>query len=166
MAGRNFLFVPGPTNIPDRILRSMMVAMEDHRSSRFPDVSRSLFPDLMKAFGASQGQAFIFPSTGTGAWEAALSNTLSPGDRVLAPRFGQFSHLWIDMMQRLGLEVEVIECEWGEGAPEAKIAEALKADREKAIRGVMVVHNETATGVTSDLAAVRRAIDAVKHPAL
>jgi alanine-glyoxylate transaminase / serine-glyoxylate transaminase / serine-pyruvate transaminase len=166
MAGRNFLFVPGPTNIPDRILRSMMVAMEDHRSSRFPDVSRSLFPDLMKVFGANEGQAFIYPTTGTGAWEAALANTLSPGDRVLAPRFGQFSHLWIDMMQRLGLEVEILDCEWGEGAPEARIAEALKADREQRIRGVMVVHNETATGVTSDLAAVRCAMDSVKHPAL
>src|SRR5262245_8902172 len=106
MAGRNFLFVPGPTNIPDRILRSMVVAMEDHRSWRFPEVSRSLFPDLMKLAGCDDGQAFIFPTTGTGAWEAALSNTLSPGDRVLAPRFGQFSHLWIDMMQRIGLAVE------------------------------------------------------------
>jgi len=166
MAGRNFLFVPGPTNIPDRIMRSMMVAMEDHRSSRFPDVSRSLFPDLMKVFGAGEGQAFIFPSTGTGAWEAALTNTLSPGDRVLAPRFGQFSHLWIDMMQRLGLEVEILECEWGDGAPESRIAEALQADSQHRIRGVMIVHNETATGVTSDLAAVRRAIDSAKHPAL
>jgi alanine-glyoxylate transaminase / serine-glyoxylate transaminase / serine-pyruvate transaminase len=166
MAGRNFLFVPGPTNIPDRILRSMVVAMEDHRSSRFPEVTRSLFPDLLRLGGCRDGQAFIFPTTGTGAWEAALANTLSPGDRVLAPRFGQFSQLWIDMMQRLGLEVEVLDCEWGEGAPETRIEQALRADTAHRIRGVMIVHNETATGVTSDLAAVRHAMDDAGHPAL
>jgi len=166
MAGRNFLFVPGPTNIPDRIQRAMLVASEDHRSSRFPELTRSLFPGLMRLFGCAEGQAFIFPTTGTGAWEAALVNTLSPGDKVLAPRFGQFSHLWIDMMQRLGLEVEVLECEWGEGAPEARIEQALRADTGQRIRGVMIVHNETATGVTSDLAAVRRAMDEARHPAL
>src|SRR6266567_2038250 len=111
MAGRNFLFVPGPTNVPDRVLRAMVVAMEDHRSSKFPELTRTLFPDLKKLFNATDGQVFIFPSTGTGAWEASLVNTLSPGDKVLAPRFGQFSHLWIDMMKRLGLDVGVIEVE-------------------------------------------------------
>jgi alanine-glyoxylate transaminase/serine-glyoxylate transaminase/serine-pyruvate transaminase len=166
MAGRNFLFVPGPTNVPDRILRSMLVPMEDHRSPRFPELTRSLFPDLLRLARSGDGQAFIFPTTGTGAWEAALANTLSPGDRVLAPRFGQFSHLWIEMMRRLGLEVEVLDCEWGEGAPEARLEQSLRADRERRIRGVMVVHNETATGVTSDLAAVRAAMDASGHPAL
>jgi alanine-glyoxylate transaminase/serine-glyoxylate transaminase/serine-pyruvate transaminase len=166
MAGRNFLFVPGPTNIPDRVLRSMVVAMEDHRSSRFPELTRTLFPDLMRLFGCSDGQAFIFPSTGTGAWEAALANTLSPGDRVLAPRFGHFSHLWIDMMKRLGLEVEVLDTPWGEGAPEGRIAAALRADTEHRIKGVMIVHNETATGVTSDIAGVRAAMDAARHPAM
>jgi len=166
MAGRNFLFVPGPTNIPDRVLRSMIVAMEDHRSSKFPELTRTLFPDLMRMFGCTGGQVFIYPSTGTGAWEAALANTLSPGDRVLAPRFGQFSHLWIEMMKRLGLDVEVIEAPWGEGAPEDRIAAALEADTAHRIKGVMVVHNETATGVTSDIAGVRRAIDAARHPAM
>jgi alanine-glyoxylate transaminase / serine-glyoxylate transaminase / serine-pyruvate transaminase len=166
MAGRNFLFVPGPTNVPDRILRSMMVPMEDHRSPRFPELTRTLFPDLKRLFQCQEGEVFIFPATGTGAWEASLANTLSPGDRVLAPRFGQFSHLWIDMMQRLGLEVEVLDVEWGMGAPEDRIAAALEADREHRIKGVMVVHNETATGVTSDIAAVRRAMDAARHPAL
>jgi len=166
MAGRNFLFVPGPTNIPDRVMRSMVVAMEDHRSSRFPELTRNLFPDLMKLYGCDEGEVFIFPSTGTGAWEASLCNTLSPGDKVLAPRFGQFSHLWIDMMKRLGLEVEVLETPWGEGAPEDRIAAALKADTGHRIKGVMVVHNETATGVTSDIAGVRAAIDSAKHPAL
>ena len=166
MAGRNFLFVPGPTNVPDRILRSMVVAMEDHRSSRFPELTRSLFPDLLKVFGSRDGQAFIFPTTGTGAWEAALANTLSPGDRVLAPRFGQFSALWIEMMERLGLEVEVVDCEWGEGAPERRLGEILRADTAHRIRGVMIVHNETATGVTSNIAAVRQQIDAAGHPAM
>ena len=166
MAGRNFLFVPGPTNVPDRVTRSMLIPMEDHRSSKFPELSRSLFADLKRVFQSRDGEVFIFPSTGTGAWEAALVNTLSPGDRVLAPRFGQFSHLWIDMMQRLGLDVQVIDVEWGEGAPEARIGEILREDRAHRIKGVMVVHNETATGVTSDIAAVRRAMDNAGHPAL
>ena len=166
MAGRNFLFVPGPTNIPDRILRSMMVASEDHRSPRFPELPRELFRGLKQLFKTDQADVFIFPSSGTGAWEASLSNTLSPGDKVLAPRFGQFSHLWIDMMQRLGLDVQVMDVEWGEGAPVAEIEQALRADTGHAIKGVMIVHNETATGVTSDVAAVRRAMDAAGHPAL
>ena len=166
MAGRNFLFVPGPTNVPDRVTRSMVIPMEDHRSSKFPELSRSLFADLKRVFQSRDGEVFIFPSTGTGAWEAALVNTLSPGDRVLAPRFGQFSHLWIDMMQRLGLDVQVIDVEWGEGAPEARIGEILRADGAHRIKGVMVVHNETATGVTSDVAAVRRALDDARHPAM
>ena len=100
--GRNFLFVPGPTNVPDRVQRAMVVAMEDHRSSRFPELSTSVLDDLKKVFKTDTGQIFIFPSSGTGAWEAALTNTLSAGDRILASRFGQFSHLWIDMAQRLG----------------------------------------------------------------
>jgi alanine-glyoxylate transaminase / serine-glyoxylate transaminase / serine-pyruvate transaminase len=166
MAGRNFLFVPGPTNLPDRILRSMMVAMEDHRSSRFPELTRGLFPALKRIFQCTEGEAFIFPATGTGAWEAALTNTLSPGDRVLAPRFGQFSHLWIDMMQRLGLDVQVIDVDWGCGAPEDLIAAALREDSAHRIKGVMIVHNETATGVTSDLCAVRHAMDEARHPAM
>ncbi len=166
MAGRNFLFVPGPTNVPDRVLRAMVVAMEDHRSSKFPELTLSLFSDLKKIFRTEEGQVFIFPSTGTGAWEASLANTLSPGDKVLAPRFGQFSHLWIDMMQRLGLDVQILDVEWGEAAPVETIAAVLAADTAHAIKGVMIVHNETATGVTSDLAAVRQAMDAAKHPAL
>src|SRR6185369_1646256 len=166
MAGRNFLFVPGPTNVPDRVLRAMHRAMEDHRSSDFPALAAPIFEDLKKVFKTTSGQPFLFPASGTGAWEASLSNTLSPGDRVLAPRFGQFSHLWIDMMQRLGLDVEVLDTEWGEGAPEDRIEAALRADKDHKIKGVMVVHNETATGVTSDLAGVRKAMDAAKHPAL
>src|SRR5689334_23476880 len=166
MPGRNFLFVPGPTNVPDRVTRAMMVAMEDHRSSKFPELTMSLFQQLKKVFKTETGQAFIFSGTGTGAWEAALTNTLSPGDRVLAPRFGQFSHLWIDLAQRHGLRVDVIDVEWGEGAPPERIGEILSQDTQHEIKGVLVVHNETATGVTSDVGAVRAAMDAARHPAL
>jgi alanine-glyoxylate transaminase/serine-glyoxylate transaminase/serine-pyruvate transaminase len=166
MPGRHFLHVPGPTNVPDRVLAAMHRPMEDHRSSVFPQLVLPLFEDLKKLFKTTTGQAFIFPATGTGSWEAVLTNTLSTGDRVLASRFGQFSHLWIDMAKRLGLDVQVIEEPWGTGASPEHIHDALVADREHAIRAVMVVQNETATGVTSDVAAVRRAIDSAKHPAL
>ena len=164
--GRNFLFVPGPTNVPDRILRAMHLAMEDHRSSDFPKLTLPLFEDLKKIFKTRDGQVVIYPSSGTGAWESALTNTRSPGDKLLAARFGQFSHLWIDLARRHGLEVIVQEEEWGTGANPDRIEEALRADKNHEIKAVMVVHNETATGVTSDIAAVRRAIDAAKHPAL
>ena len=164
--GRNHLFVPGPTNTPDRILRAMHVAMEDHRSSDFPKLTLPLFEELKKVFKTKEGQAFIFPSSGTGAWEAALTNTRAPGDKMLTARFGQFSHLWIDLARRHGLEVIVQEEEWGTGASPEHIEEALRADKNHEIKGVMVVHNETATGVTSDVGAVRRAMDAAKHPAL
>jgi alanine-glyoxylate transaminase/serine-glyoxylate transaminase/serine-pyruvate transaminase len=166
MPGRNHLFVPGPTNVPDRILRTMHRAMEDHRSSAFPALPKGIFEDLKKVFRTESGQAFVFPATGTGMWEAALVNTRSPGDRVLAPRYGQFSHLFIDCAQRLGLKVDVMQTPWGDGAPAERIEEALRADTAHAIGGVLIVHNETATGVTSDIAAVRRAIDVAKHPAL
>jgi alanine-glyoxylate transaminase/serine-glyoxylate transaminase/serine-pyruvate transaminase len=165
-AGRNFLFVPGPTNVPDRVQRAMMVAMEDHRSSKFPELSTSVLHDLKKVFKTASGQVFIFPSSGTGAWEASLTNTLSPGDKVLAARFGQFSHLWIDMAQRLGYEAEVIEVEWGAGVPLERYEEVLRADKRHEIKGVLACHNETTTGVTSDIAGVRRALDAARHPAL
>ena len=166
IAGRNFLFVPGPTNVPDRVQRAMMVAMEDHRSSKFPELSTSVLHDLKKVFKTEAGQVFIFPSSGTGAWEAALTNTLSPGDKILAARFGQFSHLWIDMAQRLGFDVQVLEVEWGEGVPLQRYEEILSADKRHEIKGVLACHNETATGVTSDIAGVRRALSAANHPAL
>jgi alanine-glyoxylate transaminase/serine-glyoxylate transaminase/serine-pyruvate transaminase len=166
MPGRNFLFVPGPTNVPERILRAMDRAMEDHRSSAFPDLATGLFRDLKQVFQTTTGQPFLFPATGTGGWEAALVNTLSPGDRLLAPRYGQFSHLWIDLAQRHGMRVDIIDVEWGEGAPVDRIEAILSQDRQHEIKGVLIVHNETATGVTSDLGAVRRAIDAARHPAL
>ena len=166
MPGRNSLFVPGPTNVPDRISRAMQRSMEDHRSSTFPELTRSILPRLPKVFGSTDGQAFVFPATGTGMWEAALVNTRSPGDRVLAVRNGQFSHLFIECAERHGLRVDVIDVEWGEGAPADQIGAALAKDASHEIKGVLVVHNETATGVTSDVGAVRRAMDDAKHPAL
>lgn len=166
MAGRHFLFVPGPTNVPDRVLRAMVVPMEDHRSPKFPELTLPLFQDLKKIFKTTDGQIFLYPSSGTGAWEAAFTNTLSPGDKVLASRFGQFTHLWIDMAQRLGFDVQVLEEEWGTGVKPEKIEEILRADKSHQIKAVTACHNETATGVASDIAAVRKAIDAAGHPAL
>ena len=166
MPGRHFLFIPGPTNIPDRVLRAMAVPSEDHRSSAFPELLVPVLANLKKIFRTTQGQAFVFPTTGTGGWEIALTNALSPGDKVLAARFGQFSHLWIDLARRRGLDVDVIEEAWGAGADPEKILAKLEADKTHQYKAVLIVHNETATGVTSDVAAVRKAIDAAKHPAL
>ena len=166
MAGRNFLFVPGPTNIPDRVMRAMMVSMEDHRSPAFPAITRQIMLGLKKVFRTEHGTPFVFPSSGTGCWEAALTNTLSPGDRVLAARFGQFSHLWIDMCTRMGLDVQIVDCEWGTGVPLQQYADILKADTNHSIKAILACHNETATGVTSDIAGVREALDESKHPAL
>lgn len=166
MAGRNFLFVPGPTNVPDRVQRAMVVSQEDHRSPDFPKITRQITLGLKRVFRTNNGIPFVFPSSGTGCWEAALTNTLSPGDRVLAARFGQFSHLWIDMCQKLGLEVDIVDCEWGTGVPVDIYRERLAADTDRSIKAVLVCHNETATGVTSDVAGVRRVLDEADHPAL
>jgi alanine-glyoxylate transaminase / serine-glyoxylate transaminase / serine-pyruvate transaminase len=166
MAGRNFLFVPGPTNVPDRVQRAMVVAMEDHRSPVFPELTRTCLNALKPIFKTASGSPILFPSSGTGCWEAALTNCLNPGDAVLIARFGQFSHLWADMCQRLGLEVQLLETPWGEGAPVERHLSALTADKQHRIKAVLVCQNETATGVTSDVAAIRRAMDSVKHPAL
>ncbi|MGI4977873.1 MAG: aminotransferase class V-fold PLP-dependent enzyme [Janthinobacterium lividum] len=166
MTGRHFLNVPGPTNVPDRILNAMHVPMEDHRNPNFPKLTLPIFEQLKRLFRTTTGQAFIFPSSGTGSWEAVLTNTLSLGDKVLSPRFGQFSTLWIDLAQRVGLEVVVQDEEWGTGASPERIGAALADDKAHEIKAVLVVQNETATGVTSDIAAVRKAIDAAGHPAL
>ncbi|WP_375466358.1 aminotransferase class V-fold PLP-dependent enzyme, partial [uncultured Methylobacterium sp.] len=164
--GRNHLFIPGPTNIPDRVLRAMHVPSEDHRSIDFPALTKPLFTDAKMVFGSEKGTIVFFPSSGTGIWESALANTLCRGDKVVTARFGQFSHLWVDMAQRLGLDVIVQDEAWGTGADPEKIGEELRADKDHKIKAVMVVHNETATGVTSDIGAVRRAMDAAGHPAL
>jgi len=164
--GNNGLFIPGPTNMPHTLRQAMDVPLEDHRSPTFPELPLSLFKDLKQVFKLDRGQVFIFPGSGTGGWEAAITNTLSPGDTVLESVFGQFSHLWVDLCQRHGLNVETIEVEWGEGAPVELYAERLAADKEHKIKAVLVCHNETATGVTSDVAGVRQAMDACDHPAL
>jgi alanine-glyoxylate transaminase/serine-glyoxylate transaminase/serine-pyruvate transaminase len=166
MAGRNFLFVPGPSNVPDRILRSMVVPMEDHRSAAFPELAFACLNGLKPLFKTTTGSPIIFPSSGTGCWEAALTNCLNPGDRVLIARFGQFSHLWADMSTRLGFEVEILETPWGEGAPIDRYQAALAADKGHKIKAVLYCQNETATGVTSDVAAMRKALDSAAHPAL
>lgn len=166
MPGRNFLYVPGPTNIPASIDNAMRVPQEDHRRPDFHKLTKPLIKDLNKIFKTKSGQSFIFPATGTAGWEVALANTLSPGDKVISARFGQFSHLWIDLAQRIGLDVEFFETPWGEGFPVEKLKKRLKEDTKHKIKGIMVCHNETATGVTSDLPAIRRAMNATGHPAM
>ena len=166
MTGSNFLFIPGPTNVPDRVQNAMFGAMEDHRSPQFPELGRAVLGGLKKVFKTATGTPLVFPATGTGGWEATLTNLLSPGDQVLAARHGQFSHNWVEMVRRLGFEAKVVDCEWGEGTPVERFLESLENDRARAIKAVLVTHNETSTGVTSDIAAVRRALDAARHPAL
>jgi alanine-glyoxylate transaminase/serine-glyoxylate transaminase/serine-pyruvate transaminase len=166
MPGRNHLYIPGPTNIPDSVLSAMHVPSEDHRSPDFPKLVKPILENLKKVFQTEKGQCFIFPATGTAGWEIAITNTLSPGDKVLTYRFGQFSHLWIDLATRLGLDVEFYEVPWGEGVPLDHLEERLKADTQHDIKALLICHNETATGVTSDLPGVRKALDSTNHPAL
>ncbi|MEI9409523.1 aminotransferase class V-fold PLP-dependent enzyme [Mesorhizobium salmacidum] len=166
MAGFTHLFIPGPTNIPEQVRQAMNLPMEDMRAATFPDLTLPLFEDIKSVFKNETGRVFIYPSSGTGAWEAAMTNVLSPGDRVLMSRFGQFSHLWVDMAERLGFEVDVIDCEWGTGVPLDLYAERLKADKTHRIKAIFCTQNETATGVTSDVAGCRAALDDANHPAL
>ncbi|MFD9902589.1 aminotransferase class V-fold PLP-dependent enzyme [Mesorhizobium sp. UC22_110] len=166
MAGFTHLFVPGPTNVPEAVRQAMNLPMEDMRASTFPQLTLGLFEGLKRVFKNETGRVFIYPSSGTGAWESGITNTLSPGDRVLMSRFGQFSHLWVDMAERLELDVDVVDVEWGTGVPVEIYAERLAADKEHRIKAVFCTHNETATGVTSDVAGVRKALDASGHPAL
>ncbi|MEO5759148.1 MAG: aminotransferase class V-fold PLP-dependent enzyme [Mesorhizobium sp.] len=166
MAGFTHLFIPGPTNIPEQVRQAMNLPMEDMRAGNFPQFTLPLFEDIKRVFVNETGRVFIFPSSGTGAWESAMTNVLSPGDRVLMSRFGQFSHLWVDMAERLGLDVDVIDCEWGTGVPLDLYAERLQADKAHRIKAIFCTQNETATGVTSDVAGCRAALDAANHPAL
>lgn len=166
MAGRNHLYVPGPTNVPLCVMSAMQVPMEDHRRPDFPALVRPLLEGLKQVFRSEAGQCFVFPATGTAGWEIAMANTLSPGDKVLSFRFGQFSHLWIDMAKRLGFDVQYDELPWGEGIDPNQVETLLKADSRHEIKALLICHNETATGVTNDLAAIRRAMDAAGHPAL
>ncbi len=164
--GINHLFIPGPTNVPERVRQSMNVPMQDHRAHDFGAPNMGIFRDLKSLFRTKDGHVLVFPASGTGSWEAAITNTLSPGDRVLMARHGQFSVLWAQMAQRLGLEVELIDLPWGAGAPISEFARRLGADRKGEIKAVFVTHNETATGVTSDIAALRRVMNEAFHDAL
>ena len=166
MIGYRTLAVPGPTNMPFRVRQAMDIALEDHRAPDLPEFTLPLFADLKKIFRTESGTVFVFPGSGTGGWEAALRNTLSAGDGVLASSFGQFSDLWVQMCRQLNLNVTCIDQEWGKATPVDAYREALAADKNHSIKAVLVCHNETATGVTSDVAAVRRVMDELDHPAL
>ncbi len=164
-SGRHFLQIPGPTNVPDRVLRAIDMPTIDHRGPEFGRMGLEILAGLREVFQTKQ-PVVIYPASGTGAWEAALANTLSPGDRVLMFETGQFATLWSKMAGRLGLKVEIVPTDWRHGVDPALVEAKLKEDREHAVRAVCVVHNETSTGVTSRIAAVRAAIDAAGHPAL
>ena len=164
-AGRHFLQIPGPTNVPDRILRAMDMPTMDHRSPEFGRLGRRVL-DGMKTIFKCSGPVFIYPASGTGAWEAALVNTLSPGDHVLMYETGHFATLWKGMAQRLGLEAEFMQGDWRAGVDPAAIAERLRDDGGRQIKAVCVVHNETSTGCASRIDEVRQAIDSTGHPAL
>ena len=166
MSSQNPVFIPGPTNMPEELRKACFVPTLDHRSPAFGKMFHPAVAGVKRILRMTEGEVFILPSTGTGGWEAAISNTLSPGDTVLAPRFGMFSHRWIDLCQRHGLTVQVIETPWGQGAPLAAIEAALRADTGHKIKAVLATHNETATGVRSDIAGIRRAMQASQHPAL
>jgi len=164
-SGRHFLQIPGPTNVPDRVLRAMDRPVIDHRGSEFADLTREVMDGLQVVF-ATSGPVVMFPSSGSGAWEAALVNTLSPGDCVLSFDQGFFANGWATVAERLGLGVETVAQDWRRAVDTAALQDRLAADDEQVIKAVLVVHNETSTGVVTDIAAIRAAIDAAGHPAL
>jgi alanine-glyoxylate transaminase/serine-glyoxylate transaminase/serine-pyruvate transaminase len=166
MSFQNPVFIPGPTNIPESLRKACDMPTIDHRSPLFGQILHPAREGVRKVLKSESAEIFIFPSTGTGGWETALTNTLSAGDKILAARNGMFSHRWIDMCQRHGLDVQVVETPWGEGLPADRYEEILTADTNHDIKVVLVTHNETATGVKSDIAAVRRALDTAGHPAM
>lgn len=163
--GRHFLQIPGPSAVPDRILKAIAMPVVDHRGPGFADLGNRVLTGIKGIFKTSQS-VIIYPSSGTGAWEAALVNTLSPGDRVLMAETGHFAHLWQKLSLKLGLEPQLIETDWRRGADPALVEEALRADNSHAIKAVCVVHNETSTGCTTQIAGIRKAIDTAAHPAL
>jgi alanine-glyoxylate transaminase/serine-glyoxylate transaminase/serine-pyruvate transaminase len=164
-SGRHFLQIPGPTNVPDRVLRAMAQPTMDHRGPEFGVLGREVLAEIRPIF-KTQSPVIIYPASGTGAWEAALVNTLSPGDRVLMSETGWFATLWQQMATRLGLSPEIIPTDWRRGADPAAIEARLREDRAHAIKAVCVVHNETSTGVVSRIGEVRKAMDRAQHPAL
>ena len=163
--GRHFLQIPGPTNVPDRILRAMDYPTMDHRGPDFADLGKKVLAG-MKSIFKTQGQVFIYPASGTGAWEAALVNTLSPGDRVLMYETGHFATLWRGLAERLGFTPEFIPGDWRSGADPQAVHDRLISDSEHGIKAVCVVHNETSTGSVTQIDQVRRAMDDANHPAL
>ncbi|MBI1942933.1 MAG: aminotransferase class V-fold PLP-dependent enzyme [Betaproteobacteria bacterium] len=165
VAGRHFLQIPGPTNVPERVLRAIDFPTIDHRGPEFGALGREVLEGMKRVFKTA-GHVVIYPASGTGAWEAALANALSPGDRVLMYETGHFAALWHKMARRLGLQAELIAGDWRSGADPQAIEALLREDGERRIRAVCVVHNETSTGVVTRVAEVRRAIDAAAHPAL
>jgi alanine-glyoxylate transaminase/serine-glyoxylate transaminase/serine-pyruvate transaminase len=165
-AGRHFLQIPGPTNVPDRVLRAIDLPTIDHRGPEFATLGKEVLAGLKRVFKTTQGEVVIYPASGTGAWEAALVNTLSPGDRVLMVETGHFATLWQKMATKLGLEVEFVPGDWRHGADPEAIEKRLRADSAKTLKALCVVHNETSTGVTSRIAEIRKSLDAAKHPAL
>jgi alanine-glyoxylate transaminase/serine-glyoxylate transaminase/serine-pyruvate transaminase len=164
--GRHFLQIPGPTNVPDRVLRAIDRPTIDHRSQEFAQLGHDCLERMKRVFQTSQGQVFIFPSSGTGAWEAAIVNTLSPGDRVLMFETGHFGTLWQKLASTFGLTVDFVPGDWRHGVPPEAVEAKLREDRNQEIKAVMCVHNETSTGVTSRIAEVRQAMDRAGHPAL
>jgi len=164
-SGRHFLQIPGPTNVPERVLRALAKPTIDHRGPEFKALALEVF-DGLKSIFKTTGPVMIFASSGTGAWEASLVNTLSPGDKVLMFETGHFATLWKNMAVRLGLEVDFIPGDWRHGVDPAVVEAKLAEDRGRTIKSVMVVHNETSTGVTSRLAEIRKAIDSTGHPTL
>ncbi len=166
MPGKISLFVPGPTNMPDRVRQAMDISNEDHRAPGMDKFWHPLINDLKKVFETTSGQPIIFPGTGSSGWEAALTNLLSNGDKVLSGRFGHFSHLWIEMCKKLHIDVEVVDCEWGSGTPHEEFEKILSADKEHKIKAVLVTQNETSTGVTNDVKATRELLNNLNHPAL
>jgi alanine-glyoxylate transaminase/serine-glyoxylate transaminase/serine-pyruvate transaminase len=165
-SGQHFVQIPGPTNIPERVLRAMDRQIVDHRGPEFAALTLEILPALRDVCKTKDAHVILYPSSGTGAWEACVVNVLSPGDRVLLAETGQFSTLWAELARKLGIDVEVIPGDWRTGADPEEIERRLRADRERRIKAVMVVHNETSTGVASRVADVRAAIDRVGHPAL
>ena len=164
--GKTGLFIPGPTNIPDSIRQALNVPMQDMRAPDFGELTLPLFADLKKVFKTETAEVFMFPGSGTAGWESCISNLFSAGDRVLMSSFGQFSMLWVDMAQRFGLDVIHCEVEWGLGIPHAEYRRILEQDTKHEIRAVFACHNETATGVASDIAELRAILDDLDHPAL
>jgi alanine-glyoxylate transaminase/serine-glyoxylate transaminase/serine-pyruvate transaminase len=163
--GRHFLQIPGPTNVPDRVLQAIAMPTIDHRGPEFGELGREVVAGMKRVF-QTDGMVVIYPSSGTGAWEAALVNTMSPGDRVVMFETGQFATLWRQMAGRLGLDIDFVPGDWRHGVDPAQVEEKLAADREHRIKAVCVVHNETSTGVVSRISEIRAAIDAARHPAL